>query len=180
MAAWVTLSAHLHGVPMKQFVLMVSLLFAAFSACSQAHDADAAFRQQVNAFLDEWHDDAAHSRTRYFDKIAKDGVYIGTDKTERWGRDAFKSWAAPYFEKPVAWAFHATKRNISFSKDKTYVWFDEQLDTQMGLCQASGLIWNSKDGLLIQHYQLSLAVPNELIDRFRGEIKEFDAQHAAK
>jgi hypothetical protein len=27
-----------------------------------------------------------------FEKIAKDGVYIGTDKTEHWRRDEFKAW----------------------------------------------------------------------------------------
>jgi hypothetical protein len=162
------------------FGLLFSLLLATSSASAQSTDADGAFRQHVNAFLDEWHDDAAHSRMAYFDKIAQDGVYIGTDKSERWVRDDFKRWAKRYFERPTAWAFHATKRNIAFSEDKAFVWFDEQLDTQMGVCQASGVIRNTKDGLRIEHYQLSLAVPNDLVNQVTGEIREFDAKSGAR
>jgi hypothetical protein len=165
---------------MKRIFLMFSLLLAACSACAQSANADNAFRQQVNAFLDEWHDDAAHARMAYFDKIAADGVYIGTDKSERWVRDDFKRWAKPYFSRPVAWAFHATKRNVAFSDDKAFVWFDEQLDTQMGICQASGVIRNGKDGLHIEHYQLSLTVPNDLVDQVTKEISAFDAKRLAK
>lgn len=169
---------------LQQLILVFSLLFSACAACAQAAasttETDAAYRQRIAAFLDEWHDDAAHSRMRYFDKIAQNGVYIGTDKSERWTRDDFKQWAKPYFAQPSAWAFHAVKRNIAFSGDKTYVWFDEQLDTQMGLCQASGVIQNTKEGLQILHYQLSLAIPNPLVEHLQGEIKEFDAEQAQK
>lgn len=141
--------------------------------------ADKKFRERVAAFLDEWHDDAAHSRMRYFDKMAPKGVFIGTDKTERWERDNFKEWAKPYFAQPTAWEFHATKRNINFSPDKSYVWFDEQLDTQFGICQASGVIHNTKQGLLIEHYQLSLAVPNPIMDQVQHQIKDFEAKQTS-
>ncbi|WP_105534331.1 nuclear transport factor 2 family protein [Solimicrobium silvestre] len=153
-------------------------MLVAYSANAQTPDADAAFRQQVNAFLDEWHDDAAHANYRYFDKIAKEGVYIGTDKSERWVRDDFKAWAKPYFDKHKAWTFHAIKRNVAFSDDKSFIWFDEQLNTQMGICQASGVIRNTKDGLKIEHYQLSLTVPNPLVPQIQKEISDFDARQA--
>ena len=45
-------------------------------------DADAA----VRAVLDDWHAAAAASdEARYFDHFADDGVFLGTDATERWG-----------------------------------------------------------------------------------------------
>ena len=153
-------------------------VFAQTAAQPVSEQGGAALRQKVAAFLDEWHDDAAHSRMRYFDKMAPEGIYIGTDKTERWKRDDFKHWAAPYFAKPTAWEFHATKRNIDFSPDKSYIWFDEQLDTQFGTCQASGVIHNTKDGLQIEHYQLSLAVPNPIMDQVQREIKDYEAKQA--
>jgi hypothetical protein len=149
------------------------------SAPQTASAADTELRQRVAAFLDEWHDDAAHARMRYFDKMAVDGVYIGTDKSERWTREDFKKWAKPYFAQPTAWEFHATKRNIDFSPDKSYIWFDEQLDTQFGTCQASGVIHNTKSGLQIEHYQLSLAVPNPMMDQVQHEIKDYEAKQAA-
>ena len=171
---------------MKRVMISFALLFFALSASVHAADTDAdavanaSLRVRIAAFLDEWHDDAAHARLRYFDKIAPQGVYIGTDKTERWQRDDFKVWAKPYFDKGKAWSFHAIKRNIDFSPDRSVIWFDEQLDTQMGVCQASGVIRNTKDGLQIEHYQLSLTVPNELVERIQGEIKEYDAAHPSK
>lgn len=113
---------------MKRLLLACCLLFSAFAA-----QADAQLKRQVDAFVDRWHDDAAHARMSYFDKIAKDGIYIGTDKTERWRRDEFKTWARPYFKRKSAWAFKAIKRHVYASEDGAIVWFDELLDTQMGV-----------------------------------------------
>jgi hypothetical protein len=163
---------------MKRLILAFCLLLSTVTAFAQ--DADAALRQQVNAFVDEWHDDAAHARPAFFDKIARDGVYIGTDKTELWHRDAFKVWAKKYFDRKSAWSFKATKRNVYFSPDKQFIWFDELLDTQMGVCQASGVIRKTAAGFEIEHYQLSMAVPNELASQVTKTIKEFEAKPAAK
>jgi hypothetical protein len=158
---------------MKRFFAALLLSFA--TACAFAQS-DADFVRQVNAFVDRWHDDAANTRPDYFDKIAPQGVYIGTDKSEVWTRDQFKAWAKPYWDKKKAWAFTAQKRNVYFSPDKKYVWFDEQLNTQMGTCQASGVLRNTGKGFLIEHYQLSLAVPNELLDSFTGKIKAHESR----
>ncbi|MDB5753887.1 MAG: hypothetical protein JWR56_315 [Massilia sp.] len=163
---------------MKRLILALCLLLSSVAALGQ--DADAALRRQVNAFVDEWHDDAAHARPAYFDKMAKNGVYIGTDKTELWHRDAFKAWARKYFDRKSAWSFKATKRNVYFSPDKQFIWFDELLDTQMGVCQASGVIRKTATGFEIEHYQLSMAVPNEVASQITKTIKEFEAKPAAK
>ncbi len=138
--------------------------------------ADADFVRRVGAFLDGWHDDAAHTRPAYFDKMAPQGIYIGTDKSEIWTRDQFKAWAAPYWKAGKAWSFKANKRNVYFSPDRRYAWFDEQLDTQMGTCQASGVLRNTGDGFLVEHYQLSLAVPNALNAGFAKAIARHEQQ----
>lgn len=139
----------------------------------------AAFNDQVAAFIDGWHDDAAHANLRYFDKMAPDGVYIGTDKSERWVRDDFKTWAAPYFKRGKAWEFHSFNRHITYTADHSLIWFDEQLHTQMGICQASGVIRNDRDGLHIVHYQLSLAIPNDLVNQIKNQIDTDEASKAA-
>ena len=138
--------------------------------------ADAAYIARVNAFVDEWHADAAHARPAYFDKIAADGVYIGTDQTERWTRGAFRAWAGRFFERPSAWSFTPLRRNVAFTSDRSLVWFDEQLDSAMGILQASGVVRATATGFEIVHYQLSIAVPNgvqpkvsELIRGFRDK-----------
>lgn len=164
---------------MKRLVIACCMFFLMTSG---AHaQADAALKQQVNAFVDEWHDDAAHARLAYFDKIASDGVYIGTDKTELWRRDEFKTWAKKFFERKSAWAFKAVRRNVYLSADKSLIWFDELLDTpNMGPCMASGVIRKTAAGFEIVHYQLSMAVPNELAGQVTKLIGAFEAQQARK
>ena len=165
---------------MKNLLLACCFLFLSLNTAAQAGDTDAAVRKQVNAFIDQWHDDAANSRPAYFDKIAPHGIYIGTDKTELWNRDQFKAWAQRAFEKKAAWSFKAVKRNIYMSADKKFIWFDELLDTQMGPCQASGVIRKTDKGFEIEHYQLSIAVPNELAKQVTKMVKEHEAMPAAK
>ena len=89
---------------MSRLLLALWLVLAAWSAKVEAADAGTADTQQVAAFIDEWHDDAAHSRLRFFDKMAPGAIYIGTDKTERWTREELKEWSKKYFERPSAWA----------------------------------------------------------------------------
>ncbi|HEU4850752.1 MAG TPA: nuclear transport factor 2 family protein [Telluria sp.] len=159
---------------MKKLILACCLSLACLGAHAQTASADV--KKEVAAFIDEWHDDAAHARMAYFDKMAADGVYIGTDKTENWKRDEFKAWAKKYFQRPVAWAFKATQRNIYASPDGSFIWFDEILDTQMGPCMASGVIRKTAKGFEILHYQLSMAVPNEVGDKVTALIKAHEAK----
>ncbi|MDB5934339.1 MAG: hypothetical protein JWQ01_1683 [Massilia sp.] len=163
---------------MKRLILACCLMLA--TAAGFAQEPDAALKKQVNAFVDEWHDDAANARMAYFDKIAKDGVYIGTDKAELWHRDEFKVWARRFFERKSAWTFKAIRRNVYASADKHIIWFDELLDTQMGICQASGVIHRTATGFEIEHYQLSIAVPNEVATPVTRIVKEFEAKPAVK
>lgn len=160
---------------MKRF-LTACFLFLSLSGIAQA-ETKPELTRQVNAFVDEWHEDAANARMAYFDKMAKDGVYIGTDRTELWKRDEFKAWAKKYFDRKSAWSFKATRRNVYASADAAIIWFDELLDTpNMGPCMASGVIRKTKTGFEILHYQLSMAVPNEV----NGQVKKLIDDSAKK
>jgi hypothetical protein len=165
---------------LKSLILACAMLFA---GVVHAATADPALAKQVNAFVDSWHDDAAHARMAYFDKMAPDGVYIGTDRGELWQRDAFKAWAKRFFERGSAWSFHATRRNVYASGDGKTIWFDELLDTpNMGHCMASGVIRKTAKGFEIVHYQLSMAVPNDIAGQVTSLVKaaeEKAAEHKA-
>jgi len=159
----------------KRFLTACFLCLGLIGAASASAATDAELTKQVNAFVDGWHDDAANTRMAYFDKIAKDGVYIGTDRSELWTRDEFKAWSKKYFDARSAWTFKATRRNVYASADKSLIWFDELLDTKnMGHAMASGVIRKTAKGFEIVHYQLSLAVPNEVIDQVTGIIAEHE------
>jgi hypothetical protein len=137
---------------------------------------DTQFTARINAFVDEWHQDAANARPAFFDKIASDGIYIGTDKTERWGREAFREWAKPAFARPVAWAFTPLHRYVRFSPERSFIWFDEQVRSSMGILQATGVMRPVAASFEIVHYQLSIAVPNEVIPQVTGTIKAFESK----
>jgi len=143
---------------------------------SGAAESEADYRARVEAFVDEWHADAAGARLAYFDKIAADGIYIGTDRTERWTRDAFKAWAGRFFARPSAWSFTPLHRNLGFTPDRSLIWFDEQLDSAMGVLQASGVMRATGAGFEIVHYQLSIAVPNDVQPQVSALISAFEDQ----
>lgn len=161
-------------------LLLTSLAGSTFVHAQTPVDGDAALKQQASAFVDSWHDDATNSRPAFFDKMAKDAVYIGTDKTELWKRDAFKLWAKKAFERPTAWAFTPIRRNVYLSPDKSVIWFDELLNTQMGVCQASGVMHRVGSSFEIDHYQLSIAVPNDISAKVISTIRDFEAPLGAK
>lgn len=169
---------------MKSLLLACCLFLTALAGLTPARaaPADAALARDVNAFVDGWHDDAAHARMRYFDKMAPDGVFIGTDRSELWRRDAFLAWGRKYFEgRSKAWEYHATRRNVYASNDGKTVWFDELLDNDKGAhFMASGVLARTADGFLVEHYQLSVAVPNEVAPQVIDLARAAETKGASK
>lgn len=128
-------------------------------------------KNEINSFINQWHSDAANADTAYFSKIAQNGVYIGTDKTEIWNKNEFQAWSKKYFDSGKAWSFKTISRNIYLSDNKDYAWFDELLDTQMGVCRSSGVLKRTETAWEITHYQLSVTLPNELMNDFIELVK---------
>jgi hypothetical protein len=120
---------------------------------------------EVTRALDELHDAAAHAdEERYFAHFAPDGIFLGTDATERWDARAFRAYAHPYFAKGKAWSFRGVRRHLRFEGD--LCWFDEELETQnLGPARGSGVLRHLGGGWKIEQYVLSITVPN---DRFKA------------
>ena len=124
-------------------------------------------RDEVDLLMDKWHQAAAAADEEiFFGSMTADGIYIGTDATERWTRDEMKEWSQPYFNQESAWSFRPISRQISFDKAEQIGWFDELLDTWMGTCRASGVVVRTDEGWRIKHYHLSIAVPNDKVDGY--------------
>jgi hypothetical protein len=118
--------------------------------------------QQAAKVIDAWHLAAADADfDQYFSLMTKRGVFVGTDATEHWDNKAFKSFSKPYFNAGKAWSFTSLERHI-YHNDTT-VWFDELLDTQMGICRGSGVLEFEEGQWKIAHYVLSIAVPNDRV-----------------
>jgi hypothetical protein len=118
-------------------------------------------------FIDKWHKNASESNgDQYFDAIADDGVYIGTAPGEFWTKEEFKNWVLTYLGDAKMWHFETIDRHIYFNNDEDLAWFNENLETSMGICHATGVANFSSSGWKIQYYQLSVTVPNELMTDF--------------
>lgn len=151
---------------MKKLLLLFSLLSIALTSYYSLHKLtpkdEAKETAAINKLLDDWHTAAANADYNgYFDKIAADGRYIGTDATENWDKKAFAVFSKPYFDRGKAWNFKAMERNIYFSKDGKTAWFDELLDTWMKACRGSGVLEKEGNEWKIKHYVLSMTVPND-------------------
>jgi len=122
--------------------------------------------RDIDHVLDDWHDAAAHAdETRYFDHLAADAVFLGTDATERWDKAAFLAYSHPHFAKGKAWTFRSTRRAVRVDASSGLAWFDEDLDTVgLGPARGSGVLRFEDGAWRIVLYNLAITVPNERFD----------------
>ncbi len=131
-------------------------------------------RAAIGEVLDDWHAAAAEAdEARYFGHLAPDAVFLGTDATERWGRDAFRAYAHPHFERGSAWTFRAVRREVTVDPGGQLAWFDEDLTTEnLGPCRGSGVMRRAPDGVWqITQYNLAITVPNERFGEVRALLR---------
>lgn len=125
-------------------------------------------RKKINTLLDNWHKSAATADEKiFFGSMDEDARYLGTDKTENWTKKDFESWSKKYFDKDKAWDFKPHTRNIYFTDDMQYAWFDELLDTWMGVCRGSGVLKYENGSWKIMHYNLAITIPNEKMNKVK-------------
>lgn len=136
---------------------------------------------EIDNMLNKWHKAAAAADfDAYFSCMTENFVYIGTDASENWNLSEFKKFSEPYFKNGKAWDFTSMKRNIYLSENKETAWFDELLDTHMGLCRGSGVLVNEKGSWKIAHYVLSMTIPNDLTKEVAHMKRHFDASYSKK
>lgn len=155
---------------MKRHLILISFLLTA------GLHAQSDVEKEINQLLDAWHQAAANADfDSYFGSMAADGVFVGTDATEHWGRKEFMAFSKPYFDKGKAWDFKPLERHVFISPDGRVAWFDELLDTWMQLCRGSGVVVLEEGRWRIAHYVLSLAIPNESVSEVIELKKEKDS-----
>jgi len=116
----------------------------------------------IESAIDQWHLAAAEADFEaYFSRMTHESVFIGTDATENWQMEAFKEFSKPYFDRGKAWKFKAVERNVYVDESRSIAWFDELLDTWMGICRGSGVVRLEDGRWKIAHYVLSVTVPND-------------------
>ncbi len=131
--------------------------------------------KQVDQFITDWHNAAARADSdAYFGAIDEDGIYIGTDATERWTKQDFYDWSRKHFEAGKTWSFVGKDRHIYFSKNGKTAWFDEVVDNGSAETRGSGVLVRKKGEWKIMQYVLSIPVPNEVYKEVQGIVRDFE------
>lgn len=151
-----------------RWLLLLALAAPACSTCPAPRAATAeGDRAACARVLDDWHDAAARADlARYFEHLAEDAVFLGTDAGERWSKEQFLAYARPHFAKGKAWRFRATRRAVTVLGALAI--FDEDLETEgLGPARGSGALALRDGRWRILHYDLAITVPNERFDLAR-------------
>ncbi|SEF47906.1 nuclear transport factor 2 family protein [Flavobacterium urumqiense] len=142
--------------------ILTVLIVLILSGCKSMMEIQTTSKANINSTLDAWHKAAAEANyNNYFNLMTDDAVFIGTDATENWNKTNFRAFAKPFFDKGKAWNFTALERHIYFDKTGKMAWFDELLNTQMKICRGSGVLVKIGNEWKIQHYVLSMTIPND-------------------
>jgi dienelactone hydrolase len=128
---------------------------------------------EVARALDELHV-GAHlaAEARYFAAFAPEGVFLGTDASERWTVDQFRAYAAPIFAKGKGWSYWPRERHVGVMPGGQIAWFDELLDNaKYGTARGSGVLRREGERWLVVQYNLSFPIPNGIADRVTRMIR---------
>jgi ketosteroid isomerase-like protein len=153
---------------------LVLLVTLSIPALGQAPAAESA---AVAGVLDSFHAAAARAdEEAYFALLAPNGVFLGTDATERWDKTAFRAFAHPYFSQGKGWTFTPRDRHLDFSRDGKVAWFDELLDSATyGECRGTGVLEKLDGAWKITQYHLTIPMPNDLAKELVARIREVKA-----
>ena len=119
-------------------------------------------RASTDELLDGLHRDAHEGNFQtYFARYIPDAIFLGTDKTERWTIEEFKTYAKPAFADGHGWTYRVIERNWEGGGDVR--WFDEILfNEKLGYCRGTGGVKLIDNEWKIAHYSLTMLVPNEI------------------
>jgi len=161
---------------LKLSILYTMLFLGVMLSCQSTPELNKAeTKEKLNTILDDWHEAAADADfERYFRYMESASIFMGTDATEYWSKTEFKEFAKPYFDRGKAWNFTPVERHIYLSENHQTAWFDEELDTpNLGPARGSGVLVKLDTTWKITHYNLSIPIPNAIVDGVVEEIREF-------
>lgn len=144
-------------------VVFASMAMVGVIAMDARSDKQPVNREAVFKVLDQLHEYASKADgARYFALFAPHAVFLGTDATERWTLEQFKTYAQARFETGTGWTYRLIEhsRHVNFAGD--VAWFDELLENdKYGTVRGSGVLRKIDDQWKIEQYNLAFTVPNE-------------------
>lgn len=159
---------------MARSAWLACLLLAACSAPPGEAPVDPARESSRAAeVLDRLHALAsAADEERYFALFARDGVFLGTDATERWTVEEFRAYAHPHFAQGKGWTYTVKSRNLAIDPSGAWAWFDELLENaKLGTCRGTGALRREPGGWKIVQYDLTIPIPNLLAEEVAAQVR---------
>ena len=149
---------------MRNLILYALTIAVSVTAVASIRSADADDAVAIAHVLDQLHDAAAKADgVRYFNLFAPNAVFLGTDATERWPIDEFRTYAMKRFETGIGWTYHVRERHVYLDDDANTAWFDEVLhNDKYGECRGTGVLVKLAGAWKIVQYNLTIPIPNEI------------------
>ena len=105
------------------FLKMTRLLTVVFLLFFSSLPAQQAEKKAIKNVLDAWHKAAANADfNAYFDLMAGESVFVGTDSAEHWNKQDFMTFSKPYFDKGNACDYKALERHVIIDKTDEIAW----------------------------------------------------------
>jgi len=108
----------------------------------------------------------------YFSLFTDDAVFLGTDPQERWTLEQFRAYAEPHFEGESAWIYHALRRDVRMLGEDAAAFDETLINDKYGLCRGTGALRRVEGEWKITQYNLSIPIPNALVDEMIDPIRE--------
>ena len=138
-------------------------------SAQKASSPDQQAAAQVLDLLNQYSSDADWDK--YFALYRKDGIFIGTDASERWGMAEFEHYSRP----TKGWRYDLTERHLIQHGD--VILFDELLNSPAyGVSRGTGTLIKTDGNWKIAQYHLSFPIPNEIAKSITAEIKAANKQ----
>ncbi|MCP3130208.1 nuclear transport factor 2 family protein [Shewanella sp. KJ2020] len=103
---------------------------------------------------------------KYFALYRQDGIFIGTDASERWGMVEFEGYSRP----TNGWRYDLVERHLI--QHGNIILFDELLNSPAyGISRGTGTLIKTDGEWKIAQYHLSFPIPNALAKQITTEIK---------
>jgi ketosteroid isomerase-like protein len=133
--------------------------------------------RSVAATLDAFHGAAARADLEtYLGLLTPEAVFLGTDGSERWQGEEFRQFVSGHFNERQGWAYTADNRHVTLSADGRLAWFDEALtNAKYGQCRGSGVLVLEAGIWRIDQYNLSVPVPNDLMESVVASIRAMES-----
>ena len=143
--------------------LLIAML--ALAGCAARSPSPDVSRPAVDAVLDDFHAAAAEADAdRYLAHFTDDGVFFGTDATERGTKQQFTPYVRDRFA-AGGWSYVPRDRTVFFSEDGNVAWFDEMMTSRSGtVARGTGVLVRDGGAWQIAQYNFSVPFPNSLWD----------------